>query len=71
MYLSRLLNVFVQILKCICTDFKMYLYRFQNVFVQISKCVCAKLKQKVQNYVFKCTETEKLGKQNQSGTNFT
>ena len=36
-------NVFVQISKCICPNFKMYLSKFQNVFVQISKCICSYL----------------------------
>ena len=35
LYLSKLLNVFVQIAKCICPNFKMYLSKLLNVFVKI------------------------------------
>ena len=38
--LSILSNLFVQIIKCICPDFKMYLSRLSNIFVKISKCIC-------------------------------
>ena len=34
MYLSKFLNVFVQIAKCICQSCKIYLSTFQNVWAQ-------------------------------------
>ena len=37
-------NVFVQIAKCICPNFKMYLSKLQIVFVQIAKCICPNCK---------------------------
>ena len=37
MYLSKFLNVFVQISKCICPNDKMYLSKWLNIFVQIVK----------------------------------
>ena len=40
MYLSKLLNVFVKILKCICPNCKMYLSKLQNIFVKVLKCIC-------------------------------
>ena len=44
MYLSKLLNVSVQIGKCICPYWQMYLYKLQNVFVQIAKWICPNCK---------------------------
>ena len=40
MYLSKLLNVSIQIIKCICQNCKMYLSKVQNLFVQIAKYIC-------------------------------
>ena len=37
-------NVFVQIAKCICPNYKMYLSKLQNVFVQIAKYICPNYK---------------------------
>ena len=37
MYLSKSQNVFVQITKCIWTNYKMYLDKSQNVIVPITK----------------------------------
>ena len=42
MYLSKLLNVFVQIVKCICPNCKMCLSELSNVCVQIAKYICPK-----------------------------
>ena len=38
MYLSKFLNVFVQISKCICPNCKIYLSKFLKVFVIEAKC---------------------------------
>ena len=50
-------NVFVQITKCICSNYKMYLPKLQNVFVQIiTKCICSNYKiylSKLQNVFIK------------------
>ena len=36
-----MLNVFVQIVKCICSNCQMYLFKLSNVFVPIVKCICS------------------------------
>ena len=55
MYLSKLEDVFVQIVKCICPNWKMYLYKLSNVFFQIGRCICPKYKMYLSN-VFECSE---------------
>ena len=40
LYSSKLQTVFVQIVKCICPDWKIYLSKLQNVFVYNTKCIC-------------------------------
>ena len=40
MHLFKLTKVFVQIAKCIYSNYKMYLLKLQDVFVQIVKCIC-------------------------------
>ena len=36
--------VFVQIVKCICSNCKMYLSKLQNIFLQIAKYICQNCK---------------------------
>ena len=40
MYISKLLNVFVQITKYFCSNHKIYLSKLQNVFIQIEGYIC-------------------------------